>query len=117
MLNPASEPIINSILPALRSIVADKLDSRGFSQTEIADLMQVTQPAVSQYLNKQRGGEIKIIRENPELDEIASQIAKSISQDDLEGVREAYNDFCTKIVELEDFENITGYHKEFFLDF
>ncbi len=117
MLNPASEPIINSILPALRSVVADKLDSRGFSQTEIADLMQVTQPAVSQYLNKQRGGKMKIIRENKELNEIASEIAGHISRDDVESVKEAYNKFCTRIVELDDFESITGYSKEFFLDF
>lgn len=117
MLNPASEPIIKSILPALRSVVTDKLDSRGFSQTEIAEMMQVTQPAVSQYLNKQRGGKIKIIRENQELDEIAAEIAENIARDDMESVKKAYNEFCSRIVELDDFEEITGYQKEFFLDF
>ncbi|MDY6788946.1 MAG: hypothetical protein SVV03_03185 [Candidatus Nanohaloarchaea archaeon] len=117
MLNPASEPIVKNILPALRSVVARELDSKGFSQTEIAELMQVTQPAVSYYLNRQRGGKVKIIQENPDLSDLASQIASYISKDDLEGVKKAYREFCSLIVGLDEFEEVTDYDKELFTDF
>ncbi|MDY6778233.1 MAG: hypothetical protein SVU32_06185 [Candidatus Nanohaloarchaea archaeon] len=116
MLNPVSEPIVKHILPALRSVVAEELSRRGYSQTEIAELMDLTQPAVSQYLNHERGRAIETIKGNEVLYEKAQDIAEYIARRDEDAVRDAYRDFCSAIVYQEDFERLTGYRKEYFMD-
>lgn len=50
------EIIIWYVLPGIRSGLARELANRGFSQTEIAERLGITQPAVSQYLREKRGG-------------------------------------------------------------
>jgi len=50
-----SEVVTEELLPAVRSIMASKLqDEYGLNQYEIAEVLDVTQPAVSQYLNNKR---------------------------------------------------------------
>lgn len=55
-MRPPCEVVVKEILPAIRSIlVRDLSDRYGMSQTEIADSLGITQPAVSQYLGSSRG--------------------------------------------------------------
>lgn len=50
-----SEVVSEEILPAIRKIIAESLHSDyGHTQEEIANTMDVTQPAVSQYLKGKR---------------------------------------------------------------
>ena len=50
-----SEVVSEDLLPAVRSVIARTLsEDYGLNQHEIAKLLEVTQPAVSQYLNKKR---------------------------------------------------------------
>jgi len=116
MINPVSEPIVNEVLPALRSIVAKELQSRGYSQTEIANLLEVTQPAVSQYLNEQRGHALATIKEDDELRQKAETLAAYVSQGDREKVQNAYKDFVTALIYRNDFIEIVGYNKQYFMD-
>ncbi|MDY6770837.1 MAG: helix-turn-helix domain-containing protein [Candidatus Nanohaloarchaea archaeon] len=116
MINPVSEPIINEVLPALRSFVAQELDSRGYSQDEIAELLEVTQPAVSQYLNEQRGAAFDAIREDDELHTKADTITSYIAQRKREQVQDAYKDFITALIYRPDFEDIVDYDKQYFMD-
>jgi predicted transcriptional regulator len=116
MLNPLSEPIVNHVLPALRSVVADDLQGRGYSQTEIAEMMGITQPAVSQYINQVRGKSVEMIEKDPELREKASQIATQIAHGDRESVREQYLDFCQTMTRRDSFRDLTDHQQHFFDD-
>jgi len=44
------EIVVNELLPFLRKSMADQLHSKGFTQTQIALMLNVSQPAVSYYL-------------------------------------------------------------------
>ncbi|MCJ7450762.1 MAG: hypothetical protein MUP58_03420 [Candidatus Nanohaloarchaeota archaeon QJJ-9] len=116
MLNPVSEPIIEKILPALRSVVVQELDNRGYNQDEIAEMMDLTQPAVSQYLNRRRGNQIEAIRSYDDLRDKALDIASLISQSSYGEVEDAYKEFCYALIEKDDFEEIVDYDRSFFVD-
>lgn len=44
------EIIVNDLLPFLRKVIAERLHSMGYTQTKIANMLNVSQPAVSYYL-------------------------------------------------------------------
>lgn len=78
-----SEIIANEILPALRKILAERLvHEYGFTQEEVAALLEITQPAVSQYLKGKRSNPevVKKLEEDPQvqliLEDAASNAAK-----------------------------------------
>ena len=48
------------ILPAIRSELVIALKKKGYSQKEIAKLLNVTEPAVSQYAKEKRAQKIKL---------------------------------------------------------
>jgi len=63
------EVINNEVLPAIRSIIAKELKNEyGLKQREIAQKLDLTQPAVSQYLNKTRADSetIEKIEQDPQ---------------------------------------------------
>lgn len=81
-----SEVITRDFLPAARSLLAETLsDDYGLYQKEIGDKMDITQPAVSQYLNKKRASKkiLRKFRDDPQImlliDEAASKAAKDES--------------------------------------
>jgi predicted transcriptional regulator len=117
MLNPASEVIVNELLPALRSVVARELYSRGYSQSEIAEMMDLTQPAVSQYLNKVRGAGVEVIQDDDVLARLASEIAGSLSRHERDAVRQAYAEFCRRVVEEGILQELGSSEKRCFADF
>jgi len=47
------------VLPSIRGLLAKELQNKGLKQNEIAKVMHLTPPAVSQYLKGKRGREIK----------------------------------------------------------
>ncbi len=117
MLNPVSEPLVEKVLPALRKVVTEKLSKRGYTQMEIAELLDITQPAVSQYLHSQRGFLSKEINSDPELDEIAEEIATLISTNgSRKELENTYKEFCDVFVGKEGFGDLVGYEKDFFHD-
>lgn len=58
------ETVVRDVLPAVRSLIARELQEQGYNQTEIADTLDITQPAVSQYLNASRGRKVQKIEED-----------------------------------------------------
>ena len=62
-------------MPALRSALARKLSERGMSQIKIAEMLGITQAAVSQYLNNIRG---KHIMRNSDIEKEISRLAQKI---------------------------------------
>ena len=79
MLTPY-EIIVKTALPAIRSMIArDLTEKYNLKQKEIADLMHITQAAVSYYLTQSRGKYIKYLEGtevNTMIDELSNKIYK-----------------------------------------
>lgn len=72
-MKPPCEIVVKRILPAIRSIlVKDLTEKYELGQTEIAEKLGVTQPAVSQYLGSARGA--SRTRENLERSGLLSKL-------------------------------------------
>lgn len=94
------ETVVNEVLPAVRSILAQELAERGYSQTEIADMMGVTQPAVSQYLSSTRGQRVQRIRSTGTVDDEIDELVRAVLErrGDAECARQLWT-VCERIVE------------------
>ena len=70
------EVISNELLPAIRSIMATRMKTEyGLKQREIANKLNLTQPAVSQYLGQNRADKkiISKLKEDPQTDILIDQ--------------------------------------------
>jgi len=80
------EVISQEILPAIRSLIAQELkDSYGLKQREIAQKMEVTQPAVSNYVNNSRADQeiIEKMSEDPQIQILLEDAAgKAVKDED-----------------------------------
>jgi len=59
MIRPPCEIVVWYVIPAIMSELAKELLKRGMKQKEISELLDITQPAVSQYVSDKRGHGIK----------------------------------------------------------
>lgn len=79
------EVIVEDLLPAIRSIAATKLSTDyGYKQREIAEKLDITQPAVSQYLNNSRAKQeiVDKIEEDPQAQIILEEIVDKAVNDE-----------------------------------
>ena len=82
------ELMIQHVLPGVRSFVAKELVYRyKMNQTEAANLMGISQPAISQYLNNGRGE--RQIMENKEILGAVQMLAKRIHEKSIDQIRVA----------------------------
>ncbi|MFB6291944.1 MAG: transcriptional regulator [Candidatus Nanohaloarchaea archaeon] len=83
------EVIVGDILPAIRSVMADGLQRNyGLTQEDIASKLEVTQPAVSQYMNDERADQevVEKIRDDPQVSLIIDEaVSKAARNDDYSG--------------------------------
>lgn len=86
------EDVVSDILPAVRSLIAKELQEKGYSQTEIAELLDITQPAVSQYLNAARGKKVQTIEQDQDCYERVEELVDALL-DDKPG-EELEREFC-----------------------
>ena len=87
-MKPFCEFMVKEIFPCLRAKVAqDLMDNYNISQNKAAELMGITQPAVSQYMRSLRGRNKKIVEQEEikkRIKEISEKLYnKKISKDDL----------------------------------
>ena len=64
-----SEVITEELLPAVRSVMASRLQEEyGLNQYDIADVLEITQPAVSQYLSGKRADQsvLQDLKDDPQ---------------------------------------------------
>ncbi|MCJ2564506.1 MAG: XRE family transcriptional regulator [Candidatus Thermoplasmatota archaeon] len=72
------ETIVIDVLPTIRAELAILLlEEYGLSQTKAADLLGVTQAAISQYSTKRRGG-TRTLKDYPEIRQRIREMADSI---------------------------------------
>lgn len=58
MMKPPCEIVVWYLIPGIRSVLAKELFELGMKQKEISSILDITQPAVSQYLSDKRGNEV-----------------------------------------------------------
>lgn len=59
-MKPPCEIIVWYVIPAIRSELAKRLIKLGMKQKDISKIMDITQPAVSQYITDKRGSGITL---------------------------------------------------------
>ncbi|MHA2030292.1 MAG: thiamine-phosphate synthase family protein [Candidatus Kariarchaeaceae archaeon] len=106
------EIITEPFLAQIRRTASVNLYSKGYSQQEIADLLQVSQAIVSNYLNKSG----KVFSEVPELilenaHNIGIQVADTLFSQGNEGVPQAVSLVCNSCKKLRQGGATCSYHK------
>ncbi len=93
-MKPLCENMISELLPGFRALVAKKLmEDHGFSQTQVASMLETTQPAISQYKRELRGRKTKVFLENPNLLGLLEKITKGIASGEVKP-EQAGSEFC-----------------------
>jgi predicted transcriptional regulator len=80
-----SEVVSENLLPAVRSILARKLSEEyGLNQEEIASLLDITQPAVSQYLNEKRADQsiVEKLTDDPQTGILLNDAAEKAAREE-----------------------------------
>lgn len=62
-MRPPCEIVVWYVIPSIRLELAKELLNLGMKQKEISELLDITQPAVSQYISDKRGHGIKFNKE------------------------------------------------------
>lgn len=79
-----SEVLTEELLPAIRSVMASRLDKEfGLNQYEIAELLDITQPAVSKYLNNKRADKnlLEELKDDPQTDLLLKEAADKAAKE------------------------------------
>ena len=78
-MKPFCEVIVMTVLPAIRSLITKELlNTYNLTQKEVADLLGLTQPAISQYNRESRGFKVKILEKQPEIMKMIDDLSKNI---------------------------------------
>ncbi|MCX8178842.1 MAG: hypothetical protein N3D75_03365 [Candidatus Aenigmarchaeota archaeon] len=78
------ENMANDLIPSVRALITKELVERyGLTQKKAADLLSITQPAVSQYLKEARASKAKNFAKNKELMKMVEEIAFRIYNNDM----------------------------------
>jgi len=76
-MKPPCEMVVWYIIPAIRSELAKDLLKLGMKQKTISELMDITQPAVSQYLTDKRGSGIEF---KDDVKELIQEFANDLNE-------------------------------------
>ncbi|WP_458404279.1 transcriptional regulator [Methanobrevibacter sp.] len=76
-MKPPCEIVVWYVIPAIRSELAKELLNLGMRQKDVSELMDITQPAVSQYITDKRGSGIKL---NDDIREMIKEFARQLSE-------------------------------------
>lgn len=90
------EVVVERLLPAVRSLIASEVfNSYGLNQKEVAMHMELTQPAVSQYLNDKRADQSikQRLAEDPQIQLLVEEAAGNAA------TRQSYLEQISSIVD------------------
>ena len=84
------------VIPYIRASLARKLDKLGLNQDEIADKLDISQAAVSQYINGKRGkGQIEDL--GKEAQDSLKKLANGLSDGDVDNLGKRICSICNKV--------------------
>jgi predicted transcriptional regulator len=92
-MKPFCETIVAQVLPVVRALLAKKLSDKGLKNKDIAEAMELTPSAVTQYLNKARGKKTRILMKNKPVNKMISELAGELAEGKLSPA-EKMNGFC-----------------------
>ncbi|WP_305513782.1 transcriptional regulator [Methanobrevibacter sp. V14] len=76
-MKPPCEIVVWYVIPAIRSELAKELLNLGMKQKDVSKLMDITQPAVSQYITDKRGSGIKL---DDNVKDMIKEFARQLSE-------------------------------------
>lgn len=107
-MKPPCEIVVWYVIPSIRSKLAKELLNLGMKQKEISVLLDITQPAVSQYISDKRGHELDF---DPEVEQYIKDMAKEIMEGKLEAI-DLIPRFCHVCKTIKTQEVLCQLHKE-----
>jgi len=88
------EDVATNLLPTIRALIARELkDKYKLTQEKIAELLDITQPAVSQYIKESRGKQARKIEKNEEIMKLVEKVSLRINNGDIKD-KEISKMFC-----------------------
>lgn len=94
-MKPLCEYVTSEVLPGVRALIAKKMiEDHGITQSKAADLLDMTQPAISHYIRDLRGMKVSPLKEHPELMEMIDSIAKRIMSGEV-SPKQTGKEFCS----------------------
>lgn len=113
-MKPFCEVIVTSVLPAIRSIITrELLNTYGLTQKEVADLLGLTQPAISQYMRESRGIKVKLLEKEPEIMKMIDDLSKDIIHEKVRP-KELQLKFCKICKSVRESRIICHLHQEMY---
>jgi hypothetical protein len=110
-MKPPCELVVSKVLPSIRAaIVKVLIDDYKMKQTEVSEILGITQSSVSQYITSARAGDDRLYDLFPEIRKYAHEISDKIVKSGLKSSRISLCIPCQKIRRSEKFCNL---HKEF----
>ena len=110
-MKPFCEVIVTIILPAIRSIITKELLSKyHLTQKETADLLGLTQPAISQYYGESRGFKVKLLEKQPKIMKMIDDLTKDIASERIEP-KEIQAKFCAICKTVRESKTICHLHE------
>lgn len=91
-VRPPCEIVVWYVIPAIRSELAKELLKLGMRQKQISELLDITQPAVSQYISEKRGHGLKF---EPEIHVMIQKFAKDLVDENAD-----QHDIISKMCEI-----------------
>ncbi len=107
-MKPPCEIVVWYVIPSIRSKLAKELLNLGMKQKEISKLLDITQPAVSQYISDKRGHEIDF---DPVVEQYIKNMAKDMTTGDLKPI-DLIPKFCHVCKTIKTQEVLCQLHKE-----
>ncbi|MFC6988013.1 thiamine-phosphate synthase family protein [Haloplanus sp. GCM10025708] len=104
------EVVVDEFLPTFRSMLAEDLRERGFTQREVADALGISQSAVSKYAHGEVGSRPEI-RDDTRVRELVERIGEGLATGDMSRVQ-ALVETEVFIRRLEDGDLLAALHEE-----
>ncbi|MCK5548816.1 MAG: hypothetical protein KAI64_07355 [Thermoplasmata archaeon] len=109
MLQPC-EVMTVKIMPMVRALIVNALmDEHGLKQTEVSDLLGITQASVSHYRTKKRAYDRKVLKQFPELQSYAKALSEKLIEE--KDSNRHISLFCTLCRDLRSTEEFCSFHR------
>lgn len=107
-MKPPCEIVVWYVIPSIRSKLAKELLNLGMKQKDISQLLDITQPAVSQYISDKRGHEIDF---DPQVEQYIKKMAQDMKNGEIKPV-DLIPRFCHICKTIKTQEVLCQLHKE-----